>query len=126
MYYDIDIVEAQKEISPITFNWCLIRLCYEMWKEDIYTAWGKKVKLHEIARVGVNYVNDLCNGKRDKAYRIYIPERQSEIQAYIMGVRKFRFELPKFNEYIVLSNLYNNLLDKKRKSKFDSQEIEER
>lgn len=128
MYYDIDIAEAKKEIIPLTFNWCLIKLCYEMWKKDVNKAWigNKKVKLHEIVGVGVNYVNELCNGKRDNAYNIPIPEGQEEIRVYLTGEQQFRFEFPQFSEYIVLSNLYNNFINKKRKSKYGTQEIEER
>ena len=127
MYYDnIDMREAIEDIRPITFNWCFIRLCYEVWKKEIYNAWGKEVKLNEIAGVSVNYMNELCNGKKLKTYNTFRSEGHRGIQEYLMGVSEFGYAPPKLKEFIVLNNLYNKVINEKRKSKISPRVMEEK
>lgn len=121
--YDIDLKEEMEDIEPITFNWNFIRLCYEAWKEEIYYAWGEKVKLHQIAGISVNFLNDLCNGKKTKTFKLFNSEGYRDIQEYLMGVSQLDYAPMSLKEYITLNNLYNLYLYDKRKSNLDGKKI---
>ena len=44
--------EMQNDISVLTYNWNLVKVCYEIWENDIISSWKENKKLHMIAGVG--------------------------------------------------------------------------
>lgn len=117
--YKCTLEEAKEEIDTFCYNWNIIKLCYELWENDITKAYnGKSITLHEIAGVGKNYINEICAGKvnRETCKRTFNATQQSGVLEYVRGVVKIT-EPPKLKEYIVLSIVYNDWLNKSRQVK---------
>lgn len=104
--------ELLNDIEPLQYNWNIISLCYELWKEDIIRAYnGMEMELHKIAGVGVNYIPILCKGERKKTRKIFNCESaDTNILKLLQGERKISFRNSnilerKIREYIVLNNI---------------------
>lgn len=111
---NISLEEMQSDISILTYNWNLVKVCYEVWENDIVGAWKDEKKLHLIAGVGENYINEICSGRKIKTNRRFNAEAYGNLIYYLKGDKKI-IDLKILNKYIVLNNIYNELISRKRK-----------
>lgn len=117
----ISLEEMQSDISTLTYNWNLVKICYEVWENDIVRAWKEERKLYLIAGVGENYINEMCSGRKIKTNRKFNAENYEDLVYYLRGDRKI-IELKILYKYIVLNNIYNEINSRKRK-KIDCNDI---
>ena len=118
--------ELLNDIEPLQYNWNIISLCYDLWKEDIKRAYnGMEMKLHKIAGVGENYIPNLCKGERKETRKIFNCESSdTNILKLLQGERKISFRNSnilerKIREYIVLNNIKRGI-DGNHKHKVDA------
>lgn len=121
MDLNLSLEEMQSDISVLTYNWNLVKVCYELWENDIVGSWKEEKKLHLIADVGENYINEICSGRKIKTNRRFNAEAYGDLIYYLRGDRKI-IDLKILNKYIVLNNIYNEINSRKRK-KIDFSDI---
>lgn len=104
------------DIEELQYNWNIIGLCYELWKDDIIKSHnGIKIELIKIAGVGENYIPNLCNGKIKKTKRLFNCETSDiDILMLLQGKMKISFRnsaiLEKMiRKYIVVNNIYKTV-----------------
>ena len=63
---EMNFMEAKKAVPNVQYNWVLLKLCYETWKDDIKKAHDNGSKLYEILHVSQNYVSKVCRNEVEK------------------------------------------------------------
>lgn len=122
--------EYAQELPAITFNWNVIKICYELWYEDIIAKRKADIKLHKIAGVGENYINEICAGRITSTRKLFHAETDEVLLPYLRGnqwiIEKTSRELKR---YVCLNIAYNTLTALKKiivqnsnKSKTDNEE----
>lgn len=112
----VNIENLMDDIEELQYNWNIIGLCYELWKDDIIKSHnGIKIELIKIAGVGENYIPNLCNGKIKKTKRLFNCETSDiDILMLLQGKMKISFRnsaiLEKMiRKYIVVNNIYKTV-----------------
>lgn len=108
--------EKMEDVNPIMYNWNLIKICYDLWYDDIVKSWKSEKKLYQIAGVGQNYINEICAGRIDTSRRVFNAEKDGDLIKYLRGSKRFmQVHCKKLKRYIVLKNGYNQMNTMKRK-----------
>lgn len=93
-------IEATRCVGKLQCNWILVRICFKLWKDEI----GKKVKLREIAGVGVNYISDICSGKKINVQKNFNAKDYGALCG-LLGGEDYILELPALKEYALVENI---------------------
>lgn len=120
MTENMDIDAKIDEIPIITYNWNLIKICYELW-DDVAAVNGNKKQLYAIAGVGKNYISNICTGKVKRSRKIFNSGNDMMLLRYLRGEISLP-EINKLKKYIVFNNMFQELLSKKRQKKNGEEE----
>ena len=111
-----DLEEFAYKFPTLTFNWNVIRICYELWRNDIIAVRKEDLKLHKIVGVGENYVNEMCVGRVVKTRRLFNAQMDAELIPYLQGEKSI---MDKSNialkRYVALNIACNSLAAEKKK-----------
>ncbi len=111
-----NLEEFADKFPTLTFNWNVIRICYELWRNDIITVRKEDLKLHKIVGVGENYVNEICVGRVVKTRRLFNAQMDAELIPYLQGEKSI---MDKSNialkRYVALNIACNSLAAEKKK-----------
>lgn len=111
------IEDYEANVTTFMINWNIIKLCYELWRDEIMIAWNGKIKLHEIAGVSENYINEICAGRKKTAHTTFGAEGYEERLAAILIGKEKLCSIPLIKRYIVINNMYNHNVSVKRQKK---------
>lgn len=119
-----EVKDLMEDIEALQYNWNIINLCYQLWKDDITKSHnGMEIELVKIAGVGENYIPSLCNGKVKTTKRIFNCETSDiNILMLLQGKTKISFRNStilekKIKEYIVLNDIYKTIIGDCRRGK---------
>ena len=108
--------EFAKELPVLAFNWTVIRICFELWRNDIIAVRKADLKLHKIVGVGENYINEMCSGRVGSTRKLFNAEKDMVLLPYLQGdswiIDRSSLEVKR---YVALNIACNSLSAEKRK-----------
>ena len=93
----MNYIEATKCVGKLQCNWILVRMCFKLWKNEN----GKNEKLMEIAGVGVNYISDICSGRKTGVQKNFNAEDYGALCGLLRG-QDYILELQALKEYALV------------------------
>jgi hypothetical protein len=104
IYEETTYTEAVNKIPALQYNWCLVKLCFDAWHDEINKERRQKIKLHEIAGVGENYIGQLCSGKLQHTYKKFGAESNEMLYGKLKGKIKMQ-GIPAVSNYILMKSI---------------------
>ncbi len=131
-----ELKELKRNIGYAKYNWNVISLCYRAWKDDIFKRKNEeKIKLHQIANVGTNYIDKLRIENHERINRNFgIRDDEKDLLSLLRGKKiieddnksaKISEEMKdKIKEYIVIRVIYGKVKWMKRNKVKDNDGLE--
>lgn len=108
--------ELAKELPILAFNWTVIRICFELWRQDITEVRKADLKLHKIVGVGENYINEMCAGRVKSTNKLFNAEKDIILLPYLQGKKSIiEKSNPFLKKYVVFNIACNSLIAEKKK-----------
>lgn len=107
--------EFAKELPVLAFNWTVIRICFELWRNDIIAVRKADLKLHKIVGVGENYINEMCAGRVTYTRRLFNAEMDVALLPYLQGDKWIMDKSNQYlKKYVALNIACNSLVAEKK------------
>ncbi|MBR5316745.1 MAG: hypothetical protein IKU39_02500 [Lachnospiraceae bacterium] len=115
--YEYDSLEDYAQQLPVlAFNWTVIRICFELWRDDIDSARNVRLKLHKIVGVGENYINEMCAGRVRTTNKLFHAENDVMLLKHLQGKKSIMEKSnPFLKKYVALNIACNSLVAEKKK-----------